>query len=90
MCICICICTYICICACICICRCGEDFYWLRRFNAEINESAVGEKQKKNVRVGPWALVRALVGPLCPYGPGPYGLRWALMGRALTGLPGPL
>ena len=38
-----------------------------------------------------WALMgppgaRALMGPLGPYGPGPYGPPWALMGRALMGL----
>ena len=30
---------------------------------------------------------RALVGPPGPFGPGPYGRPWALMGRALIGLP---
>ena len=67
-------------------------FYWLRGFNAESNENAVG---------GPWAVVvralvaRALIGPLGPrgpgpYGPGPYGPPWDIMGPALVGFPGPL
>ena len=29
---------------CMYICTCGEDFYWLRGFNAESNENAVGEQ----------------------------------------------
>ena len=75
---------------------CGEDFYWLWSFNAEGNESAVGDKNKRNASVGPWA--GPLWAPLGPYGPrrygprphgrGPYGPPWALMGWAFMGLPG--
>ena len=32
---------------------CGEDLYWLRSFNAESNESDVGETNYKNVLVLP-------------------------------------
>ena len=49
----------------------GEDFYWLRSFNAESNEIAVGEKKMSLWAPGPlcvpsWA-------PMGPYGPGPSG-----------------
>ena len=53
---------------------CGEDFSLLRTFNAESNESDVGE-ELKNAFVGPWALVgRALVGRALMGLPGPF---WA-------------
>ena len=65
---------YICIgihkCMYLYIYTCGEDCYWLRSFNTESNESAVGET-KQNVLVGPWAFVRALMGPPGPLWAGP-------------------
>ena len=73
---------------------CGEDFYWLRSFNAESNESAVGETIKENVLVGSWALVgrplegRALMGRALmgrASWDGPLWASSALMGRALMG-----